>query len=77
MRKIIDFRHVQTCFYRFSFYALDEEELEKMQNRIDTLQTETETQKTIHLTLITLNGVTPGSDTHNIQSMLTMDDLFV
>ena len=64
-------------FYRFSFYALDEEELEKMQNRIDTLQTETETQKTIHLTLITSNGVTPGSDTHNIQSMLTMDDLFV
>lgn len=70
---------INVCEMKYSKgkYAFNEEELEKMQNRIDTLQTETETQKTIHLTLITSNGVTPGSDTHNIQSMLTMDDLFV
>lgn len=58
-------------------YPLTSEELEKMQNRITALQQETGTAKSINLTLITSYGVTTGSDTHNIHSMLTMDDLFL
>ncbi len=58
-------------------YPLSTDELEKMQNRVNILQRETGTNKSINLTLITSFGVTPGSDTHSIQSMLTMDDLFL
>ena len=47
-----------------------------MQHRVDTFQQETQTKKSIHLTLITAAGVTASSDTHSIQSMLTMDALF-
>ena len=37
---------------------------------------ESGTDKSIHLTLITSNGVSEGSDTSAIHSQLTMDDLF-
>ena len=48
-----------------------------MQHRVDAFQQETQTKKSIHLTLITAAGVTASSDTHSIQSMLTMDALFL
>ena len=69
---------INVCEMKYSKdkYTLSTEELEKMQNRVSTLQRETGTLKSINLTLITSNGVTPTSDTHAIQSMLTMDDLF-
>lgn len=69
---------INVCEMKYSKgkYALDTQEMANMQNRVDTLQAETETQKTILLTLITSNGVSNGSDTHCIQNMLTMDDLF-
>jgi len=57
-------------------YPLKPEEMERMQNRVNTLLEETGASKSINLTLITSCGVTPSSDTHNIQSLLTMDDLF-
>lgn len=57
-------------------YTVDSEEMERMQNRVNALQNETGTSKSINLTLITSHGVTPGSDTHNFQSLLSMDDLF-
>jgi len=69
---------INVCEMKYSKgkYALDAEELTKMQNRVNALQSETCTSKSINLTLITSNGVTAESDTHIIQSMLTMDDLF-
>ena len=72
-----DFINVCEMKYAKGKYALDSEELAKMQNRVNVLQRETETPKSIILTLITSNGVTSGSDTHTIHSMLTMDDLFL
>jgi len=57
-------------------YSLTSEEMEKIQNRVNTLQNETGTNKSINLTLITSYGVTAGTDTHGIQSMLDMNDLF-
>ena len=47
-----------------------------MQHRLDLFREETGTTKSIHQTLITSYGVTPNSNIHQIQSMLTMDDLF-
>jgi len=57
-------------------YPLTSEEVERMQNRVNALQNGTGTVKSINLTLITSFGVSSGSDTHNIQNLLTMDDLF-
>lgn len=70
---------INVCEMKYSKgkYPLDSDEIAKMQNRVDTFQRETETKKSIQLTLITSNGVTSGSDVHNIHNMLTMDDLFV
>lgn len=69
---------INVCEMKYSKgkYALKDEDIEKMQNRVNRLQEETGTTKTIHQTLITSYGLTPGSDTHTIRSMLTMDDLF-
>ena len=72
-----DFINVCEMKYYKGKYPLTSEELAKMQNRINVLQQETGTTKSINLTLITTYGVTPGSDTHSIHSMLTMDDLFI
>jgi hypothetical protein len=57
-------------------YALDTEEIQKMQNRVDVFRRETETNKSINLVLVTSNGVTEGSDVHNVHSVLTMEVLF-
>jgi len=69
---------INVCEMKFykGKYSLTSEEMEKMQNHVNTLQNETGTNKSINLTLITSYGVTPGSDTHSIQNMLDMDDLF-
>lgn len=57
-------------------YTLTTEEMEKMQYRVNRLQEETATSKTIMQTLITTYGLTSVSDTHAIQAQLTLDDLF-
>lgn len=51
-------------------------ELQRMQNRVDTFIAESGTDKAVHLTLITSNGVSESSDTSAIHSLLTMDALF-
>ena len=70
---------INVCEMKYSkgAYALDAAELANMQHRVDAFQQETQTKKSIHLTLITAAGVTASSDTHSIQSMLTMDALFL
>ena len=69
---------INICEMKYSKgkYALDAEEIQKMQNRVNVFQRETETDKSINLTLITSNGVTEGSDIHNVHSILTMETLF-
>ena len=62
-------------FYK-SPYQLTADDIDDMQRRVDTFRAETGTDKTLLLTLITSYGVTPTSDTHQIQSILTMEDLF-
>ena len=69
---------INVCEMKYSKgkYALSQEDIERMQNRVNRLQEETGTTKTIFQTLITSYGLTSGSDTHTIHSQLTMDDLF-
>ena len=62
-------------FYK-SRYPLSADDIDDMQRRLDTFRDETKTEKTLLLTLITSYGVTPASDIHQVQSVLTMDDLF-
>ena len=62
--------------YSKSLYHLTEEETLKMQQRLDLFREESGTTKSIQQTLITSYGVTSNSNTNQIQSMLTMDDLF-
>ena len=42
-----------------------------------TFQRETGTKKAIHLTMITTYGIQPGGFSDDIQSQVTMNDLFV
>ena len=63
--------------YSKSKYALDADEIERMQHRVDAFQKTTKTNKSINLTLITSNGVTEGSNTNSIHSMITMEQLFL
>jgi uncharacterized protein len=69
---------INLCEMKYSKgkYALDTAELQRMQNRVDTFIAESGTDKAIHLTLITSNGVAESSDISAIHSLLTMDDLF-
>lgn len=44
--------------------------------RISTFRRATGTKKAVHLTMITTYGVQPGGYADDIQSQVTMDDLF-
>lgn len=70
---------INVCEMKYSKgkYLLTNEEQARMQTRVDVFQRETKTDKSIHLTLVTTNGVTDSSDTSSIQNILTMDDLFI
>lgn len=69
---------INICEMKYSKgkYALGNEEIQRMQNRVNTFMEETNTMKSIHLTMITSYGLTEDSDTSTIQSQLTMNDLF-
>ena len=57
-------------------YTITEEEDEKIRNRKETFIRESETEKTVLVTMITAFGLTPGGYADDIQCQLTMTDLF-
>lgn len=57
-------------------YRLSKAEWGKMLNRSEVFKAATHTRKSIHLTMITPNGVAESPERHFIQSELTLDDLF-
>lgn len=69
---------INLCEMKYSKgkYYLDINEIQKMQNRVETFIRVTGASKAIHLTLITSNGVSEGSDTSAIHNILTIDSLF-
>ena len=57
-------------------YALDKRELDRLINRREAFRKVCDGKKSIHLTLITSNGLCHNKYSGNIQSELTLADLF-
>ena len=62
--------------YTNAEYTITEDEDEKIRNRKEAFVRETETEKTVLLTMITSYGLTPGGYSNDIHCQLTMADLF-
>ena len=62
--------------YRKGEFAIDEKEDLQLQTRRETFIEETGTANAVHLTMITVNGVRRNSYWNDIQSEVTLDDLF-
>ena len=69
---------INLCEMKFSddVYRIDKEEDDKLRRRKSVFQEVTKTRKAIHLTMITTYGVAHNAYWNNIQSEVTMDDLF-
>ena len=62
--------------YRKGEFAIDEKYDLQLQTRRETFIEETGTTNAVHLTMITVNGVRRNSYWNDIQSEVTLDDLF-
>ena len=69
---------INLCEMKYSDgeYALDQAELDRMIKRRETFRQACNVKKSIHLTLITSNGLRHNKYSGNIQSELTLADLF-
>lgn len=69
---------INLCEMKYSDgeYVLDQAELERMIKRRETFRRACNVKKSIHLTLITSNGLRHNNYSGNIQSELTLADLF-
>ena len=57
-------------------YAIDKEEMEKIEYRRAAFRGVTGTNRAVHLTMVTSNGLVPNTYRNSIQSEVTLDDLF-
>ena len=57
-------------------YVLSKEECAKLLKRREVFKAATRTRKSVHLTMITPEGVAESPEKHFLQSELTLDDLF-
>ena len=69
---------INLCEVKYSHgkYDLTAAECEKLQHRRDVFIAVTGTKKSVHLTMVTPNGVSESPQRHAIQSEVTLDDLF-
>ncbi|MBQ9430819.1 MAG: ATP-binding protein [Kiritimatiellae bacterium] len=63
--------------YTYGKYDLTSAEYDRLMRRRDIFVSVTGTRKSVHLTMITPNGVSDSPQRHMIQSEVTLDDLFV
>ena len=49
----------------------------KLRGRRETFLSETRTKNAVHLTLVSANGLKPNANAFDIQSVVTLDDLFI
>ena len=70
---------VNLCEMKYSddTYAFDAEEEEKLRNRRTAFQLDTNTRKAIHTTLVTTYGMHKNKYSGIVQSVVTMNDLFM
>lgn len=62
--------------YTHAEYVLDMEEDQRLRQRIATFVHQTRTKKAVYLTMVTTYGLKPGGYCDDVQSQITMDDLF-
>lgn len=69
---------INLCEMKYSHgaYDLTPAECEKLLHRRDVFIAVTGTRKSVHLTMVTPNGVADSPQRHEIQSEVTLDDLF-
>ena len=69
---------VNVCEMKYGHkkYAIDKEELERLQRRVDTFRERLGGERSVHLTMITPNGLESNMYSHAVQSEVTMDALF-
>ena len=69
---------INLCEMKFcdSDYTLDKDEDAKLRTRKAVFKAVTRTRKTVHQTLVTTYGLIRNAYSGNIQSVITMDDLF-
>lgn len=62
--------------YRKGEFAIDDKYDMQLQSRRETFIEETGTTNAVHLTMITVNGVRRNANWNDVQSEVTLDDLF-
>ena len=69
---------VNLCEIKYAYgpYSLSAEECRKLLKRRDVFQSVTGTTHSIHITMITPDGVEESSERHFVQSEVTLNDLF-
>ncbi len=70
---------INLCEMKFSNneFVIDKEYDEALRNKRSAFKTESKTHKTIHITMLTTYGVKRNIYSGNIQSEVTLEDLFV
>ena len=62
--------------YSSGKYTLSKSDYESINNKIDAFKAVSGTSKSIHLTIITANGLAENAYTRKAQSVLVLNDLF-
>ena len=62
--------------YSSGKYTLSKSDYESIDNKIDAFKAVSGTSKSIHLTIITANGLAENAFTRKAQSLLVLNDLF-
>ena len=57
-------------------YVIDKEESERLHRRIESFRDRLGAERSIHLTMITANGLAHNMYWNDVQSEVTLDDLF-
>lgn len=57
-------------------YSISDEEDRKLVNKRETYIRETGTTSAVHLTMVTVNGLKHNAAWNDVQSEVTLDDLF-
>ena len=57
-------------------YLLDKETLESLNEKIEVFRAVSKTRKALHLTMVTSNGLVDNAYANQIQSEITLADLF-
>jgi len=65
------------CKYSIKPYELTNTDIRDLERKKETFLEETGTKKSVHLTMITANGLAMSANNNDIQAVITLDDLFM